>query len=93
MAVRAGNRRGGKLVRVRNMVNRIMMKQRFRQWVASTEYIVGIQDGAELGAKIMNRRRLRNNFHKFLRKVKENKRLEHISKRVSWFNGTRNGAT
>lgn len=93
MAVRSGNRRAGKLVRVRNMVNRIMMKQRFRQWVGSVEYIVGIQDGAELGAKIMTRRRLRNNFNRYHHKVKELKRLEHIEKRVAWFNETRNNNT
>lgn len=75
------------------MVNRIMMKQRFKQWIASTEYIVGVQDAAELGAKIMARRRLRNNFHKYLAKVREAKRLEHIENRVTWFNKTRNAAT
>ena len=78
MAVRSGNRQANKLVRVRNMVNRIMMRQRFKQWVGGTEYIVGIQDGAELGAKIMAKRRLRNNFQKYLAKVREVKRLEHI---------------
>ena len=93
MAVRSGNRQANKLVRVRNMVNRIMMRQRFRQWVGGTEYIVGIQDGAELGAKIMAKRRLRNNFQKYLAKVREVKRLEHIQKRVAWFNQTRDGAT
>ena len=55
MAVRSGNRQSNKLVRVRNMVNRIMMKQRFKQWVGSTEYIVGVQDAAEFGANIMAR--------------------------------------
>lgn len=93
MAVRSGNRQANKLVRVRNMVNRIMMRQRFRQWVGGTEYIVGIQDGAELGAKIMAKRRLRNNFQKYLAKVREVKRLEHIQKRVAWFNQTRDGTT
>ena len=74
------------------MTNRIMMRQRFKQWVASTEYILGVQGGAELGAKVMARRRLRNNFMKFLAKVKELRRLEHIEKKVAWFGGTR-GAT
>ena len=31
------------------MLNRIMVKARFKQWVANTEYIVGIDDGSELG--------------------------------------------
>lgn len=69
------------------------MKQRFRQWVGSVEYIVGIQDGAELGAKVMARRRLRNNFNKYHRKCKELKRFDHIMKRVQWFNETRNYTT
>lgn len=41
------------------------MRRRFKQWVAATEYILGIQDGAVLGAKVMARRRLRNNFNKW----------------------------
>ena len=39
MAVRSTNRRNAKLVRVRNMLNRLMLKGRYRQWVANTEYI------------------------------------------------------
>jgi hypothetical protein len=93
MAVRSTNRQGAKLTRVRNMTNRIMMRQRFKQWVASTEYILGVQAGAELGAKVMARRRLRNNFMKLLSKVKELRRLEHIEKKVAWFSDTRAGAT
>jgi len=62
MAVRSTNRQTSKLQRIRNMTGRIMMRRRFRQWVNATEYILGIQDGAVLGAKVMARRRLRNNF-------------------------------
>ena len=74
------------------MCNRIMMRHRFKQWVNSTEYIINVESGAERGAKIMAKRRLRNNFMKYLAKVKELRRLEHISKKVSWFGETRAGA-
>lgn len=67
------------------MTNRIMMRRRFKHWVARTEFILAVQTGAELGAKVMARRRLRNNFMKYLGKVKELRRLEHINKKVSWF--------
>ena len=91
MKVRSTNRQSAKLTRVRNMTNRIMMRQRFKQWVASTEFILNVQTGAELGAKIFARRRLRNNFVKYLSKVKELRRLEHIQKKVTWFSETRAG--
>ena len=71
------------------MVNRIMMRQRFKQWVGSTEYILNIAEGAARGHKLMEKRRLRNNFMRYLAKVKELRRLEHINKRVSWFSDTR----
>ena len=64
MAVRSGNRQAAKLQRVRNMVNRIMLRQRFKQWVGSAEYILSVSDAATLADKIFKRRRLRNNFNK-----------------------------
>jgi hypothetical protein len=45
MAVRSENRKIQKLERVRNMINRIMMKKRFKQWVDSSQYIINIEDG------------------------------------------------
>jgi len=42
MAVRSANRQTSKLTRIRNMTSRILMKRRFKQWVAATEYILGI---------------------------------------------------
>ena len=70
-----------------------MMRQRFKQWVSNTEYILNIQDGAEQGAKIMARRRMRNNFQKWLSKVKAIRRAEHILKKADWFTETRAAAT
>lgn len=75
------------------MVNRIMLKQRFKQWVASSEYILSIEDGANLGDKIVKRRKLRNNFNKLCEKVKALQRVEHVEKRVAWFSQTRATAT
>ena len=71
------------------MTNRIMMRQRFKQWVNSTEYIINIQEGAERGAKLMQKRKMRNNFNKYLDKVKELRRLEHIQKKSKWFTEVR----
>ena len=75
------------------MVNRIMMRQRFKQWVGSTEYIVSVEDGAGMAGKIMQKRKLRNNFNKYLAKVKELKRLEHVEKKTAWFTQTRAGTS
>lgn len=93
MAVRSGNRKAAKLNRVRNMVNRIMLRQRFKQWVNSSEYILSIEDAATLADKIFKRRRLRNNFNKYWEKIKAMRRADHINKRVAWFRETRENAT
>ena len=92
MAVRSGNRQMSKLQRVRNMINRIMLRQRFNQWVKSSEYILSIADGATLGDKLVKRRRLRNNFNKLKKQIKAIQRAEHIQKRVAWFMGVRGSA-
>jgi hypothetical protein len=75
------------------MVNRIMMRKRFKQWAASAEYIVSVEGAAALGAKIMQKRKLRNNFNKYLEKVKEHRRLEHVQKKFAWFSETRGAAS
>lgn len=92
MAVRSTNRRNTKLVRVRNMLNRLMMKGRFKQWVANTEYILKIGQSGDVCEKIMEKRRLRNNFVKFRLKAKMEKREENILKRVDWFSEVRGRA-
>ena len=35
------------------MVNRMLMKARFKRWVANTKYHLSIDDAAVKGAKIM----------------------------------------
>lgn len=92
MAVRATKRRDNKLVRVRNMLNRIMLKGRFKQWVSNTEYILKIGESGDLAEKIMQKRKLRNNFVKFRLKTKMLNREENILKRVAWFREVRGGA-
>ena len=75
------------------MVNRMLMRARFKRWVANTSYHLSIDDGAAKGAKIIYKRRLRNNFNKFKEKVAAVKRAEHINKRLNWFAQTRSTAT
>mmetsp|Transcript_21292 Transcript_21292/g.32956 ORF Transcript_21292/g.32956 Transcript_21292/m.32956 type:complete len:168 (+) Transcript_21292:1109-1612(+) len=93
MAVRSTNRQTGKLKRVRNMLNRLMMKQRFKQWVGSTEYILSVGDAGSLAEKIILKRRLRNNFMKYYRQMKQLRRFEHVNKRLEWFSNTRSSTT
>ena len=92
-AVRSGNRKDNKLKRVRNMVNRILIRARFKRWVANCQYHLSIDDGAAKAAKIVYKRRLRNNFQHFLKQVKAMNRNEHINKRLDWFSGTRSRAS
>lgn len=92
MAVRAGNRRQNKLIRVRNMLNRLMQKRCFRQWVSNTQYILNIEDATLLAEKISARRRLRNAFNKYRYKVRMANREVHILQRVDWFIGTRHAS-
>jgi hypothetical protein len=70
-----------------------MLRQRFKQWVNSSEYIISIEDASKLGDKIFKRRKLRNNFNKLLLKTKALRRVDHIEKRVAWFCETRANAT
>ena len=93
MAVRSTNRRNAKLVRVRNMLNRLMLKGRYRQWVANTEYILKIGDAGDLAEKVMQRQKLRNNFIKYRLKASMLKREENILGRVDWFQEVRGRAT
>ena len=67
------------------MVNRMLMKARFKRWADSTQYHLSIDDGAVKAAKIMYTRKLRNNFNKLREKVAAIKRAEHINKRLDWF--------
>lgn len=45
------------------------------------------------GSKVMQRRRLRNNFNKYRKKVMELKRKEFIEKKSDWFKALREGTT
>ena len=92
-AVRSGNRKDNKLKRVRNMVNRILVRARFKRWVANCKYHLSVSDAALLAGKIVYKRRLRNNFQHFLKQVKAMNRNEHINKRLDWFSGTRSRAS
>lgn len=89
VAVRSSNRKNNKLTRVRNMLNRIMMKKRFHQWVASTEYILNIDEGCARGAKLMEKIKLKNNFYRYRDQVQKCKRGEQVNKRMDWFTATR----
>jgi hypothetical protein len=60
------------------MVNRMLLRARFKRWVSNTEYHLSIDDGAARAAKIMYKRKLRNNFNKLKEKVAAVKRAEHI---------------
>lgn len=78
-----------KLKRVRNMLNRLMEKKRFHQWVNSVQYILSIADAGNLSEKVILKRRLRNNFMKLMQKTKMSTRAERIQARVDWFNKKR----
>ena len=56
--MRAGNRKDNKLVRIRNMLNRKMLKYRWQQWVANIKYQQDKEDGFELAEKIFKKRKL-----------------------------------
>ena len=92
MAVRASNRKLNKLTRVGNMLNRIMCKRRFKQWVGATGYILNIEDATLLAEKVAARRRLRNAFMKYRLKVRMLNREGHILKRAEWFIATRHAS-
>lgn len=66
-----------------------MLKYRWQQWVANIKYQQDKEDGFELAEKIFKKRKLRNNFNKYLAKTKELRRVENVRKRCDWFVQTR----
>jgi len=66
-----------------------MLKYRWQQWVVNIKYQQDKEDGFELAEKIFKKRKLRNNFNKYLAKTKELRRVENVRKRCDWFVQTR----
>ena len=52
-----------------------------------------VSDAAARGAKVMQKRRMRNNFNKWLDKVKSMRRADHIASKVQWFTNTRSNTS
>lgn len=77
-AVRSGNRKVDKVKRIGNIVERVRLRAPWKKWVENTSFHLSINDGAELGAKIIYKRRLRNNFDKLLAQSKKVKRGANI---------------
>ena len=71
------------------MLNRNLLRRRFAQWAYNANYIVNIEDALFLTSKTIRRRKLRNAFNKYKKKVAEVKRVEYIIDKVDWFGGIR----
>ena len=79
-----------KLERIRNMINRNLVKHRFYQWHANSMVLMNLEDAIFKTSKTIQRRRLRNAFNKYKKKVGEIKRAEHIATKEKWFASIRN---
>ena len=67
-----------KLIRIRNILDRNVLRKRFKQWVFNAEFIVSIEDALFLTSKTIARRRLRNGFASWARKAIEIKRRAYV---------------
>ena len=78
-----------KLIRIRNILDRNVLRKRFRQWVYNAEFIVSIEDALFLTSKTISRRKLRNGFVRWARKAKEIKRRAYVDQKMIWFKNIR----
>ena len=65
------------------------MKQRFKQWTESTEYILSIADAGNLSDIIILKKRLKSNFQKLRSQVQKIKKAEYASIQIDCFTNNR----
>lgn len=75
------------------MLNRNLLRKRFYRWVYNAERIVNLEDALFKTSKTINRRKLKNGFSKYKKKVQEVKRLEYVRGKVDWFGDVRDKKT
>ena len=80
---------GQKLERIRNMLNRNLMRHRFSQWANTVAFIADVETGAEKGAKIIKRRQVKNAFFRYKKNVQQAKRLEYVRNKVEFLGEAR----
>jgi len=80
---------GTKLQRIRNMLNRNLLRRRFLIWANNANRIADLEDALFLSSKTMRRHKLRQGFQKFKKQVGEAKRVEYIDNKVDWFEAIR----
>ena len=84
-----GRQQGLKLERVRNMLNRNLMRRKWELWAQNAFYVKSLEDAVWKSSKTIQRRKLRNAFNRYKLKVKEEKRLDYVKSKVSWFGDVR----
>lgn len=75
----SGRQKSLKIERVRNILNRNLMRRRFFKWADNATFLVSLEDAVFKTSKTIRRRKMRNGFNKFKKKVQEAKRLEYIA--------------
>ncbi len=75
--------------RIRNMLNRNLLRHRFAQWANNTHYINSLESAIWKSSKTIQRRKIKNAFNKYKLKVKEMKRLDYVRSKVNWFGDVR----
>ena len=89
----SSKQKGLKLERIRNMLNRNLLRRKFAMWANSAQYIANIEESVFLTSKTFRRRRLRNAFNKYRRQVRLDKRQEYVHGKMLWFHNVRASKT
>jgi hypothetical protein len=70
--------------RLRNILNRSMLRRKLITWAENTWVITCLDDGLWKATKTIERRRLRNAFETYRQQVREDKRQELILGKCEW---------
>ena len=82
-----------KLDRIKNMVDRKLMRAYFIKWVGGAIKLQNLEDALFKSSKTCYKNKLRNNFIKFRDQTRAKSRAEHIEARCVWLNSVRKAAT
>lgn len=69
------------------------MRRKFELWAENAFYVSSIEDAIWKSSKTIQRRKLRNGFMRYKKKVQEMKRLDYIKNKVDWFGSVRDRKT
>ena len=65
------------------------MRRKFEVWAHSALYACSLEEAVWKSSKTIARRKLRNGFIRYKKKVQEIRRLEYVRNKINWFGDVR----